>query len=125
MLIPVFMQVSGQVMSGMGEGSMYVNKYLPYFESVLGFTCFPGTLNLSLKQKLDLNGAKKFTIEPYDQNLGKVDCYLVRIHDEYDGAIVIPHKTRHGDTVIELIASVDLRGSLQLKDGDTLICELV
>jgi len=119
------MHISGEVISGLGEGSLYVNKYLPYFESVLGFTCFPGTLNLNTKQKLDFNGAKKFTIEPEDKNLGKVDCFLVRIHDEFDGAIVIPHKTRHGDTVIELIASVDLRDSLQLKDGDLLTCELV
>ena len=119
------MHISGEVLSGLGEGSMYVNKYLPYFEAALGFTCFPGTLNLNIKKKLDFNGANKFTIQPEDKTLGTVDCYLVRINDEYDGAIVIPHKTRHNQNVIELIASVDLRDSLQLKDGDTLTCELV
>ena len=119
------MQITGEVTSGLGEGSVYVNKYLPYFESILGFTCFPGTLNLNIKKKLDLNGAKKFTIEPDDKILGKVDCYLVRINDDYDGAIVVPQKTRHNQNIIELIASVDLRNSLQLKDGDTLTCELV
>jgi len=119
------MQITGEVVSGLGQGSFYVNKYLPYFETVLGFTCFPGTLNMNVKKKLDFNGAKKYTIMPTEKDLAQVDCYLVRINDEFDGAIVIPHKTRHGDDIIEVIASVDLRNTIGLKDGDKLTCELV
>jgi len=107
-------------MPGLGEGSRYVNRYLDYFETTLGFTCFPGTLNLNVKHPLDFSSHEKIQIVPKESDLVTVDCYLISIAGEYDGAIVVPHKTRHGPDVIEIIASVNLRETLNLKDGDTL-----
>ena len=49
-----FMEIKGVVVSGVGEGKWYVEKYLPYFEQTLGFTCFPGTLNMKVSKALDL-----------------------------------------------------------------------
>ena len=117
------MTIQGTVMPGVGEGSHYVNRYLDYFETTLGFTCYPGTLNLKLKDKINLNGHEKIQIVPKESDLSPIDCYLITIADQFDGAIVIPHKTRHGSEVIEVIASVNLRDALNLKDGDTLPLE--
>ena len=67
--------------------------------------------------------SKKISIVPEDG--GQVDCYLVRIQNQFDGAIVLPHKTEHEKNVIELIAPVNLREELLVKDGDEVECELV
>jgi riboflavin kinase, archaea type len=115
------MQIQGNVVSGVGEGGKYVKEYLPHFEQVLGLSCFPGTLNLRVGL-LDLSGFEKLLVAPV--GFGKVDCYLVRIADTYDGAIVIPHLTRHEKDIIELVAPVDLREELKLQDGDEVVCEL-
>src|SRR3989344_7719 len=118
------MKIVGKVISGTGEGAFYVEKYMPYLESVLGFTCHPGTLNVNVGKKPEFNGFKKWTIKPEEEELEEVDCYLVTI-GEYDGAIVIPHKTRHGEHIIEIVSAVNLREEMKLKDGDEVTCELV
>ena len=119
------MEIKGTVVSGVGEGQVYVEKYLPYFEDTLGFTCHPGTLNIKVKKEPSLDGFQKFTITPEEEALVPVDCYLVRINGVFDGAIVIPQKTRHGKDIIELVAPVNLREEMKLKDGDEIVCELV
>ncbi len=119
------MEIRGRVVSGTGEGQHYVKEYTQYFENALGFTCFPGTLNIKVDQIPNLNGFKKFRVIPEKSEFAPVDCYLVVINDEVDGAIVIPEKTRHGPDIIELIASVNLREHFELKDGDEVVCELV
>lgn len=119
------MEIKGTVVSGVGDGKWYVEKYLPYFEQTLGFTCYPGTLNMKVQKAPDFNGAKKISITPAENDLVAVDCYLVLINGVYDGAVVIPRITRHGKEIIELIAAVNLREELKLKDGDEVACELV
>ena len=119
------MEIRGKVVSGLGEGQLYVQKYLSYFEGVLGMTCYPGTMNIKVDKIPDLGAFKKYTITPEEKDLAAVDCYMVQINGEFDGAIVIPHKTRHGNEVVEVIAPVNLREELKLKDGDEVVCELV
>lgn len=119
------MEIRGRVVSGLGEGQQYIAKYLEYFETTLGFTCHPGTLNMKVEKLPSFTGFKKFRIEPKEQEFGAVDCYLVKINGEYDGAIVIPEKTKYGKDVLEVVAPVNLREELGLKDGDELVCELV
>ena len=119
------MEIRGKVTSGLGEGQKYVEKYIPYFEQALGFTCFPGTLNIKVGKLPQFNGFKKYTLAPTEPNLFPVDCYLVLINGEYDGAIIIPHKTDHDKDTIEVVAPVELRDTLNLKDGDEILCELV
>lgn len=119
------MEIKGTVVSGVGEGKWYVEKYLSYFEQTLGFTCYPGTLNMNVKKAPQFDGAKKLRVTPEEKDLVAVDCYLVLINGVYDGAVVIPHITRHGKEIVELIAAVNLREELKLKDGDEVACELV
>jgi riboflavin kinase, archaea type len=115
--------ITGKVISGLGKGESHVVHYLSHFENVLGFTCFPGTLNIRVAAAPLFSNVKKYSIVP--GGLGQVDCYLVKINEIIDGAIVVPHKTEHDPDVIEIIAAVNLREKLQLHDGDEVTCELV
>ena len=117
------MIIQGNVISGTGKGQIYIPQYLSYFETMLGFTCFPGTLNIRVKEIPSFDQSKKISIVPDDG--GAVDCYLVTINNQFDGAIVIPYKTEHEKNIIELIAPVNLREELKVQDGDELQCELV
>ena len=51
---------------------------------------------------------------------GGLDCYKIKI-GEMDAGIIVPHRTRHGKDVVEVIAPVYLRGHLKLKDNDTVV----
>lgn len=119
------MEIKGKVSSGVGEGQVYVERYLPYLETTLGFTCYPGTLNIKVKKMPDFDGHEKMTITPKEEELVPVDCYLVRIAGQFDGAIVVPSKTTHGKDILEIVAPISLREELKLKDGDEVVCELV
>jgi len=45
-------------------------------------------------------------------------CYKVCIMDKIDGAIVIPQVPDYPKTLLEVIAPVDLRKTLELREGD-------
>ncbi len=129
------MMITGRVCTGLGKGNQYVPKYNMHFKEKLGMECHPGTLNLQIDEdSIDLvadvlTEKKEVRIEP--EQGGIVDCYPVAIRSTkmgqkvYNGAIVIPHKTAHGQDTVELISPVHLRQELELQDGDEIICELV
>ena len=118
------MKIQGNVVSGLGKGRMYVRQYQDYFEKFLGFRCYPGTLNLQIDKLPSFNYDKKIAIVP-TKPFGIVDCYRIRINKKYEGAIIIPHKTRHGKEIIEIVAPINIREQLHVNDGDELTCELV
>jgi len=115
--------IIGKVSTGFGKGKQYVEKYQQYFIEHLEFIPYFGTLNLVVSNYPDLPEEKKVSIIPSGQ--GRVDCYPVLINNKYKGAIVVPHKTRHGNDVIELICPEHLREVFKLNDGDEIKCELV
>ena len=118
------MRIQGKIVSGLGEGKIYVEKYLPLFVGNIDFTPFCGTLNIEVEELPILNQKGRKTITP-EQPFYPVDYYQIKINNQYKGAIVIPHKTRHSKNTIEIIAPVNLREELKLNDGDTITCELV
>ena len=106
--------VSGTVESGTGEGRYYVRKYNEYFKETVGFSCYPGTLNLRIAS-VSLP-EKSFLIHP-GNGFKDVKCYPVVINGKQNGAVVIPCMARDR-TVLEIIAPENLRKTLTLKDGD-------
>ena len=115
------MIITGKITSGIGKGKYYVEKYQQYFIENLELICYPGTLNLITNQIPDLPEEKKISIKPSGQ--GQVDCYPIMINNKYKGAIVIPHKTKHSNEIIEIISPQYLRE--EYNDGDEIKCELV
>lgn len=123
------LHIKGTVITGLGEGQYYLSNegYKKQIEEKLGFTPYPGTLNLKLdsentllRQRLDTRGAvviEGFTNE--NRTFGGGLCYPVSI-DGIKGAIIQPERTHYPPHIIEIIAPVNLREKLKLKDGSTL-----
>ena len=51
------------------------------------------------------------------RSFGALTCYKVKIN-EIEAAIVKPERARHPENIIEIISHVNLRLSLNIKDGD-------
>ena len=120
---------TGTVFSGMGEGRYYMSLdgYRRQFAEKLGFEPYPGTLNVRLEspaqsmqlRELTMRGGirvKGFTdgVRTY----GDVTCYRALVED-VAGAIVVAERTHYDYTVLEVIAPVNLREALGLRDGDS------
>jgi len=115
--------ISGAVVRGLGEGTYFMSMqhYQKEIKKKLGFTAYPGTLNLKVsKKQLDLlkniepikiNGCKSG-----NKTFGGADCYKARIK-KIEGAIIIPNLTKHKN-IIEFIAPLHIKLELKLKDGD-------
>jgi len=119
---------TGKVFSGMGEGRYYMSLdgYRRQFSERLGFEPYPGTLNVRLEspsqsmqlRELSMRGGirvRGFTdgVRTY----GGVTCYRALVED-VAGAIVVAERTHYDYTVLEVIAPVNLREAIGLRDGD-------
>jgi riboflavin kinase len=122
-------KISGEVSSGRGEGKKFLD--LPWvkrqIEEKLGFVPYRGTLNVllseeSVKRKKLLEKAHSIKVCPsegycigvlFKAFIGTLEC-----------AIVVPEVADYPKDVLEIIASVNLRKVLQLKDGDEVTVNL-
>jgi riboflavin kinase len=116
-------KLTGTVFTGNGEGKKHL--ILPWvkrqIEEALGYTPYPGTLNLQLskenakhrKQLETANATRICPVEGYcsgilhKAHIGKLEC-----------AIVIPEVATYPQDYLEIIAPDHLRTQLNLKDGD-------
>jgi len=129
---PAVIRLEGEVFTGLGEGRFYLSLE-PYKNQILeklGFVPYPGTLNLKLRNKTDLEIRKMLKsfsgikISGFKNNLrtyGDATCYPVIINDKISGAIIFAQRTHYGDDVLEVIAPVCLRDVLNLNDGDIVV----
>jgi riboflavin kinase len=127
---PTNITLKGIVFSGLREGTYYVSQrgYTHQFQKKLGFTPYPGTLNLRLlsteiDKKRELIAFPSIKIKGFkgsSRRFGDVRCFPTRINDEVDGAAIIIDRTHYDDSVIEVISSVHLRSTLNLNEGDTI-----
>jgi riboflavin kinase len=115
--------ILGEVVSGLGEGSYYVRLYRDRIREYLGFDPFPGTLNVRVlfpKTIFDaLVDVRPILIPGFvrdGRTFGDVKAYPVKIED-VEGAIVVPSRSVHPPKIAEIIAPVNLREALNLKDG--------
>ncbi len=116
----------GKVVSGLGEGRYYTEQkgYVDQFKEKLGFTPYPGTLNVEIKyverNKLRLlknyNAININEFKTNDRTFGSVGCFRAEING-IDGAIVMPLRS-HYSNILEFISPCFLREKLDLKDGD-------
>ncbi|MDR2944422.1 MAG: DUF120 domain-containing protein [Methanosarcinales archaeon] len=119
--------LDGTIVSGLGEGQYYISidGYMAQFKEKLGFTPFPGTLNVRIKEHcFDLR--KKMAEFPYikidgfsdgQRTFGASDCYPAIILG-IRCFIIVPERTHYQIDLLEIIAPVKMREVLKLKDGD-------
>ena len=114
--------MKGRTFSGEGTGTDFVN--LPWakeqFKRKLKFNPYPGTLNLRISSKTAIEELKDTTrgikIEApkgfYDGR-----CFKATIMEKVRGAVVVPDVPNYPSDVLEVIAPVNLREELRLRDG--------
>lgn len=123
----------GRVVSGLGEGAFYIslNGYRKAIEQRLGFTAYPGTLNVKLdpqylpyRRYLDeLPGVMVPGFSNGLRTYGSVKAFKARVNG-VEGAVVMPERTHHPTDTVEVIAPVRLRDVLGVKDGDIVEIEV-
>jgi len=118
--------IKGEVFAGFGEGKYYMSleNYKRQFIEKLGFEPYPGTLNLKLSKeqlmlRCELEKKEGIVINGFEsegRTFGSVKAFRCRIGD-IDGAVILPERTHYTDAV-EVVAPVNLRKELGLKNGD-------
>jgi len=124
---PRTLEFDGVLVSGLGEGAYYVQLqgYSEQFAQKLGFTPYPGTLNLRLSSdhfwvKKELETLPAIIITSFQtqrRTFGQVKCFRATINDTAEGAIILINRTHHDDRIIEVIAPKNLRKTLELTEG--------
>ncbi|MDO9096711.1 MAG: DUF120 domain-containing protein, partial [Candidatus Methanoperedens sp.] len=124
--------LSGKVITGLGEGQYYISLegYRTQFREKLGFDPYPGTLNLKLdSQSIEIR--KKISANTmisgftdHNRTFGSGSCFNVRISD-IKGAVITPERTHYPEDIIEVIAPLNLRDYLNIKDGSVVHVEVI
>ncbi|MEM2393609.1 MAG: DUF120 domain-containing protein [Candidatus Bathyarchaeia archaeon] len=122
--------ISGKIFSGAGEGARFTT--LPWvrqqIEEKLGFIPYPGTLNVRLSghnvvfRKL-VEKLKTIDILPVE-GYCRGKCIKARLMKTVECAIVLPEVEGYPEDVIEIIAPINLREKLNLKDGEIVEVEV-
>ncbi|MBI5159517.1 DUF120 domain-containing protein [Candidatus Micrarchaeota archaeon] len=118
----------GSVFSGMRDGQYYLSqeKYKKQFKEKLGFTPFPGTLNLKMKNARSRMG-NGLVVEGFAEGervFGKIFAFPAKINGRIRGAVIVPERTHYGSDVLEIVAKENLREKLKVKDGSIVRVEL-
>lgn len=130
---PQTLNFEGNVVSGMGEGAYYMSLggYRKQFKEKLGFEPYPGTLNVRLVDQIFMNGRRELGmhkptafIDGFSdgtRTYGWVKCYRARINDSIaikDAAVLVLERTHYDDTMLEVIAPVQIKRAGGIKNGD-------
>ena len=126
------MQLTGLVVSGLGEGKYYVSQpeYKRQFREAVQFTPFPGTLNVRLmggdlsKVRIlrDAEGIEIRGFQREGRTFGSGKVFKATVNGT-ECAIVIPLRTHHSD-VVEVICKDYLRDRLGIRDGDKVVLKV-
>ena len=133
---PPSITLEGTVFTGFGEGAYYISKesYRKQFIEKLGFDPYPGTLNLKLVTEYDLKTRNELEAYPSveiegfkdeDRTFGPVKCYPVIMENEVKGALILALRSHYDASVLEIIAPVQLRKRLKLRDGQKVKVEVL
>lgn len=125
--------LEGTVTSGMGEGRHYISLpgYMRQFEEKLGYEPYLGTLNVDLDAESQrarsaleaMDGVRIEGWEDEERTYGPATCYHATVENDDGGSfspvhVIVPDRTHHDETQVELIAPEKLREELGLLDGD-------
>ncbi len=117
--------VEGVVFSGQGRASRFVeiSWAKDQIEKKLGFKPYLGTLNVRIsgreatRLRRILAESKSIEITP-QTGFYRALCFNVTIMNRARGAIISPEKPNYPPNVVEIIAPLNLRKALSLRDGD-------
>ena len=123
---PARLSFSGEVTSGLGEGRYYLSQpgYVVQFNERLGYTPYPGTLNVRLGgralRKVGLlgtySGIRIDGFQASGRTFGGATCFPARMNG-HACHLLHPDRSHHKD-VVEFVAPDCLRESLPVRDHD-------
>jgi len=112
--------LKGNVFSGNKRGKLFVD--LPWvkkqIKEKLGFNPYIGTLNLQLPNKTALDRLREadgIIIVP-EKGYFEGKCFKVLVNGKIKGAVVLPDVPDYPTNLLEILAPVNLRKTLELKD---------
>ena len=123
--------LSGIVISGTGEAGKITE--IPWvkqqFIEKIGINPHPGTFNImvlpeDITKLEELRNAKGVTIISRDTEHCSGISLPVRVEGKINGAIVIPLIPNYPPSQLEIIAPVNIKNALPVKDGDTVRAEI-
>ncbi|MCL5026761.1 MAG: CTP-dependent riboflavin kinase [Chloroflexi bacterium] len=110
----------GRVFSGVGRGSTRVRQNMELYSQSCGIDFVPGTLNVALTEEFRIPPGSIYLtsdkIRPAEKDRG-VTLVPARLGGERV-VIIIPDRSPYGRSVVEVMASFNIREKLGLKDGD-------
>jgi CTP-dependent riboflavin kinase len=124
--------LKGRVVSGAKKAAFFtqLDWVLKQCSEKLGFTPFPGTLNIeilpenlpdaeSIQEEKGIELIPPDPIDPIDSAFCTAQVLPVSI-EKADAAIIIPAENVrvHGRNIIEVIAPINLKDALNIDDGD-------
>jgi riboflavin kinase, archaea type len=122
-------ELEGTIVSGLGEGRYYlsIRGYTKQFEELLGFTPYPGTLNIKLDDesasaRVRLSNLAPIYISSFktsNRTYGGIKSYVASIGG-IDGAIIVPDRSHYHNDVIETIAPASIKKTLKIDNGDSI-----
>jgi riboflavin kinase len=121
-------EFEGEVMSGIFEGAYYISKegYMEQIVEKLGFTPFPGTLNIKISEedtgkRRRLERGEYIRLEGFrdgERSFGAAHCFPCLINEDVEGALIVAERSSHDYNIMEIISPHYLRRKLGLADGD-------
>ena len=122
------LEITGKIVSGAGEGAFFtqIDWVLQQCDQKLGFKPYPGTLNLevapddlpTITSRAQKEGVELISPDPKFCNAKAFPIRLGKIN----AAIIMPEeKVRiHAENIIEIIAPLNIKATLNVKDGASL-----
>ena len=124
--------LTGKIITGLGEAAGFTEiKWAKRaFSELLGCDPFPGTVNVILSSEKDLKTWERLKplpeklLRPPNPDWCNSLCYKAKIAGRITAAIILPEVKDYPVDQLELVASVNVRETLFLKDGDALEIEI-
>jgi riboflavin kinase len=126
------LQLDGKVVAGMGEGAYYMSLegYRNQFNEKLGYQPYAGTLNLKLLNQSSMRMRNMMDIYPSifvrgfadsSRSYGWVKCYPAILNEGAldKAAVIVLERTHYDKSMLEVIAPVNIKDSLGIKNGDS------
>lgn len=125
---------TGKIVKGSDEGKYYISlpQYTEAIKRAVGFTPFPGTLNMQLDEsqietRIALREHKPVVIEGFKhhgRSFGPAELYPCTI-EGVEGALIFPFRSHHGLRILEIISPHDLTKKLPISMGSKIRVEVV
>ncbi len=120
------MMLRGVVESGRKEAAGFValDWVSTQIRQKLGFSAFPGTLNLRIRDKASLRGWQRLRKTPGirlaapDETSCDAVCFPVQMRGAPLAAVVLPLVPGYPEDALEILSPLRLREHLGLRDGD-------